>query len=322
VAGSAWGAVRAVRDRAEDRTIRYLGGLLHRPLALALAAWTVGYAACAAVWALVAVLAGPRPVLPTLLVPVVVLPTLSAGLALRRVVRGRSELTGPRLRRPDWVPDAVLRGVRPGLEGAAVLLSAGAAICVAMVVLHGGQVTHLQAQLAPGLLGGTVLALGQLAMLPNLALWALSFVAGTGFSAVEGASVTWTGSRTSLLPMVPVLGALPEPGAFPVALPAIVLLPVAVGMLVAWRALRTVAKLSRARTKLLAVATAVLVTAGTLGLLDLLGGASLGVARLSRVGAPAQAMTLALLAELAVGACLVLAWDRWRVRRLSRGQTA
>ena len=60
-------------------------------------------------------------------------------------------------------------------------------------------------------------------MLPNLALWAVSFVAGTGFSAVEGASATWTGSRTSLLPMVPAFGALPQPGAFPGWLPLVAL---------------------------------------------------------------------------------------------------
>src|SRR5262245_3036581 len=120
VAGGAWGAARAVGDSADDRTLRYLGDVLHRRLALSLLAWTLGYAVCAALWAVVAIAAGPRPVLPTLLLPVVVLPTLSALLALRRLVRRRPELAGPRLRRPGWLPDAVLRGVRPGLEGAAV----------------------------------------------------------------------------------------------------------------------------------------------------------------------------------------------------------
>jgi hypothetical protein len=322
VAGSAWGAGRAVRDRAEDRTIRYLRGLLHRPLALGLLAWVAGYAACACLWALAAIAAGPRPVLPTLPVPVLVVPVLAALLSLRRLLKARPELGGPRLRRPDRLPDAVLRGVRPGFEGAALLLLAGMAVCVAMVVLHFDQVSHLQGELSPGLLGGVVLGLGQLAVLPNLGLWAVSFVAGTGFSAVEGASATWTGSRTSLLPMVPILGALPEPGAFPVLLPVVVLLPVLVGAFVAWRALRTLATLSRAGTKLTAVGVAIVVAAGTLGALDVLGGGSLGVARLSRIGAPAHAMTLALLAELAVGACVVLGWDRLRVRRLSRGRSA
>jgi hypothetical protein len=152
-------------------------------------------------------------------------------------------------------------------------------------------------------------------MLPNLALWAVSFVAGTGFSAVEGASATWTGSRTSLLPMIPVLGALPEPGAFPAFVAAVVLVPVLVGVLVGWRALRSVARLSTGRTKVVAVGVAVLVAAGSLGALDVVGGGSLGVARLRDIGAPAGAMALALLMELSLGALLVLAWDRWRLRR-------
>ena len=57
------------------------------------------------------------------------------------------------------------------------------------------------------------------------------------------------------------------------------------------------------------------VAAGLVGLLDVLGGASLGQARLSSIGAPAGAMTLALLVELAIGAGLVMAWDRWKLRR-------
>ena len=55
--------------------------------------------------------------------------------------------------------------------------------------------------------------------------------------------------------------------------------------------------------------------AGAIGLLDVLGGGSLGTARLSDIGAPAGAMTLALLVELGLGAALVLLWDRWKLRR-------
>ena len=133
-----------------------------------------------------------------------------------------------------------------------------------------------------------MLVLAQAVVLPNLGLWAVSFMAGTGFSAVEGASATWTGSRTSLMPMVPVLGALPQPGAFPGWVPLVVPLPVVVGVLrrVALPALRGPA-LARARTKLLVTGTAVATTAAGVGLLDALGGASLGSDRLAGIGAPA-----------------------------------
>ena len=315
VAGGAWAAVRAVRTVADDRTVVHAAGLLHRPLAWALGAWTIGYAACAALWAVVAFAAGPHPVLGTLVVPVVVVPVAAALLALWWVVRGRPELAGARLRRPSWLPEAVRRGVRPGVEGAGALLGVGTVVCVVMVVRHFDRVSHLQGQLAPGLIGGIVLVVGQLLVVPNLALWAVSFVAGSGFSAVAGASTTWTGSRSSLLPLVPVYGALPEPGAFPGWVPLVVVVPVAVGVLVGWRSLRAVARLSTLRTKLVVTATGVVVGAGSLGLLDVVGGGALGSRRLSDVGVPAGWLTLALVAELAIGAVLVLAWDRWKFRR-------
>jgi hypothetical protein len=311
----AWAATRAARDAAEARTIRLARDTLHRPLAAALLAWAVGYAACALLWVAVAFLAGPHPVVWTLVLPVVVVPAVAVLLALQRLLRGRPELAGPALRRPSWLPEAVRRALRPGLEGAGALVGAGIVICLVLLVLRFGEVRHLQAELAPGVVGGVALTLAQLAVLPNLALWAVSFVAGTGFSAVEGASATWTGSRTSLMPMVPAFGALPQPGAFPGYLPLVALLPVAVGAFVAWRALRAVARLSTERTKVTVVGTTVVVAAGAVGLLDVLGGGSLGTQRLSDIGAPAGAMTLALLVELGLGAALVLVWDRWKLRR-------
>jgi hypothetical protein len=76
-----------------------------------------------------------------------------------------------------------------------------------------------------------------------------------------------------------------------------------------------VSRLSTQRTKLAVVGVAVAVTAGAVGLLDVVGGSSLGSARLARIGAPAGPMTLALLVEVALGALLVLGWDRWKLRR-------
>lgn len=315
VAIGRWAATRAAREAADARTIRLARDTLHRPLAAVLLAWAAGYAGCALLWVGVAFLAGPHPVVWTLVLPVLVVPTLSVLLALQKLVKGRPELAGAALRRPAWLPEAVRRALRPGLEGAGALLGGGTLICLVLLVLRFGEVRHLQSELAPGLVGGVALALAQVAVLPNLALWAVSFVAGTGFSAVEGASATWTGSRTSLMPMVPAFGALPQPGAFPGLLPVIVLLPIAVGAFVGWRALRSVARLSTERTKLTVTGGAVVLAAGAIGLLDVLGGGSLGTARLSDIGAPAGAMTLALLVELGLGAALVLLWDRWKLRR-------
>lgn len=316
IAAGTWGAVHSLRETAEScPTGDPVRGLLARPLATALGAWALGYAGCAALWAAVGFAAGPAPVARSLPMPLVAVPVTSALVAAWRLVRRRPALAGPLLSDPGWLPQVLRRAWLPALWGAGAVLGAGLAACVLMVVLRFDQVAHLQGQLAPGLVGGAVLALGQVAALPNLAVWAVSFLAGTGFSVVEGASTTWTGSRSGLMPMVPVLGALPEPGAFPGVLPALVLLPVGAGALIGWRSLKSVARLSSVRTKASVMGVAVPLAAGVVGLLDVIGGGSLGVGRLSDVGAPAGAMTLALLLEFAVGAALVLAWDRWKLRR-------
>lgn len=316
VGAAAWGALRTGREAVEGhRTTVHRWGLLPPPLLRALGLWAGGYAACAALWAAVASTSSPRPQVLGLALPIVVVPGAAVLAAAARLVSRDRSLAGPRWRRPDFLPDVVRRAVRPAAVGVGTLLTVGMALVVLVVVLRFGQIRHLHDELATGVVGGVVLTLAQVLCLPNLGLWALSFLAGTGFSVVEGASTTWTGSRSALMPMVPVLGALPDPGAFPGWLPVLALVPVGVGALVGWRSLRSLALLSTTRTKLLVTGTAVALTAGAVGLLDVLAGGALGSQRLSHMGAPAGAMTVALLVELAIGAGLVLAWDRWRLRR-------
>ena len=114
-------------------------------------------------------------------------------------------------------------------------MSAGLAVVLAMVALSWSQVTTISTAVAAGGLGSIVLALAQVASLPNLALWAVSFMAGPGFRVVEGGSVDWSGSDGGLLPMVPVLAALPQPGDFPWFTVLSVLVVVGVGAFVARR---------------------------------------------------------------------------------------
>jgi integral membrane sensor domain MASE1 len=115
--------------------------------------------------------------------------------------------------------------------------------------------------------------------------------------------------------MVPVLAALPQPGAFPWFTAASVLVVVAVGAFVARRALAEVARLSRLRTKLAVAWSACAVAALALAVLDLVAGGSAGQFRLSAVGAPTGRLFLALLVELSLGALVVVLRDAWRLRR-------
>ncbi len=289
-------------------------GTLPRPLAAAVGAWWAGYVLVVAVgWVLAAGGAfSPRPL--SVLLPAALVPLTALAVALRAVGRDDPDLLGPRL--VPVLPDVVRRAVGPGLAGAALLVGAGTLVVLGAVVVSWPQVAAVQSDLAPTGAGTAVLLGAQAAGLANLGIWVVSFVAGPGFSVVAGATVTWDGVESGLLPMVPVLGALPQPGRFPgvVGVVCLVLL-VAAGAWVARRALRTVARLSRLRTKLAVAMSACATTAAALGLLDLLGGGSLGQFRLSSIGAPALQLTLVVFAELLVGAVLYVLRDAWRLRR-------
>jgi len=311
--GVAWlGAREAMVDVSTDGA--HWRGTLPEPLAAALGAWWAGYAVAVA-GAVGLAVAGPFRATPlSLVLPVVVVPLVALALALRPVAREDPGVLGTRLGL-GWLPDTVRRAVRPGLAGAGLLLGAGLVVVLAMLALSWNQVSTISTAVAAGGVGGAVLALAQVAALPNLALWAVSFLAGPGFRVVEGGSIDWSGSRGGLLPMVPLLAALPQPGEFPWFTVLSVLVVVGVGVFVARRSLAEVARLSRLRTKLAVALSACTVTALTLALLDLVAGGSAGQFRLSAVGAPTGRLFLALLVELGVGALVVVLRDAWRLRR-------
>lgn len=309
----AWlGAREAMVDVSTDG--EHWRGTLPRPLAAALGAWWAGYAVAVAA-AVGLAFAGPFRVTPlSLVLPVLVVPLLALVLALRPVALDDPDVLGPRLGLA-WLPDSVRRGVRPGLAGAGVLLATGLVVVIGLIARSWDEVTSISDAVAAGGVGGVVLALAQVAALPNLALWVVSFLAGPGFRVVEGGPVTWSGSEGGLLPMVPVLAALPQPGGFPWFTALSVLVVVAVGAFVARRALAEVARLSRLRTKLAVALSACTITAVALAALDLVAGGSVGQFRLSAVGAPTGRLFLALLLELGIGALVVVFRDAWRLRR-------
>ena len=184
-----------------------------------------------------------------------------------------------------------------------------------MVVARFSTVSGLYAALGAGAFGGILLTLGQLLLLPNLSLWALAWVAGPGFSVSEGSAITLSGARPGLMPMVPVLGALPTEGTWSRWLGLVLLLPVAVGAVVAWRSCRGMARLSSWRSKLTISVASAAVSAGVMGGLTLLGSGAAGVERLRQVGPNPLAVTAALLAELLLGAVAYVAVDQLRLRR-------
>ncbi len=259
-----------------------------------------GYAAFAAlVWLLT--LAGPAR--PSLAGTVAVLGVPVGALLwtlLTRHVDGES--AGPFTtllgRLPRWLP----RALRAGVTGVWALLLLGALLVAVMVVARWSTVSGLHAAVAADAVGAVVLTVAQVALLPDLAVWALAFLAGPGFQIADGSSITLAGAHPGLMPLIPVLGALPSDGTWSRWLLLALAAPALVGALVGWLACRSLARLSSWRTKLAAAvaaaSTAAVLTTG----LALLGSGSVGVDRLRDVGTQPALFGLALMGELLLGA--------------------
>jgi len=311
-AWTAYGAFRVLRHRGPDGERGRAP--LPRSATVALAAWWTGYAAVVAVGLLLARSGPAAPVGWSLVHPFVVLPGIASAVAVAAQRRHEEDLVDPTLARA-LLPEPVRRGFRPALRGVGTLVGLGSLVVVAAVLWHLGDVRHVQAALDAGGLGGLVLVTAQLSALPNLGLWAVSFLAGPGFQVVDGARTSLGGSQSGLMPIVPAFAALPAPGDFPIVLFVLVLVPVVVGVVIGRRSLAAVARLSGLRTKVSVAVTAALLTAVMVGALDGFAGGRLGTYKLAHVGAPAVPLMAALAVELTLGALAAVARDAWRLRR-------
>jgi hypothetical protein len=234
---------------------------------------------------------------------VVGIPVLALAWALlRRYVAGEEcGVVGEWLDRlPRWLP----RAVRPGVHGAAILLGLGAVLVVIMVAARWSTVSGLHAAVNAGLVGGGVLTAAQLLVLPNLAVFALAWLAGPGFQIADGSTITLAGAHPGLMPMIPVLGALPSDGAWSGWLILLLSVPVLAGGVIGWLACRSLARLSSWRTKLATALAAVVTSAAGLTVLAALGSGAVGVDRLTAVGTRPLVFGAALLGLLVAGAAL------------------
>lgn len=152
----------------------------------------------------------------------VILPTLifAAGLA---VGMATSSLR-PERERPDRFARAVRRirdriplGVRVGLDGtvrgafAAVagLLAVSAVVTSLAIVIAFTRMIALYESLHAEILGGAVLTLAQLAILPNAVLWTASWLVGPGFAVGTGSAAGPFATVLGPVPPIPLFGAIP-----------------------------------------------------------------------------------------------------------------
>jgi hypothetical protein len=226
---------------------------------------------------------------------------LATGVARRPNARPLREVT-----RPWWsrVAAPVRTGATAGVLAGAVLV--GAASVTVTLWIIGGRATIGDILGALGLdaIGGGVLAFAELAFVPNLVVWALSWLAGPGFHVGVGTVFSPAGVVSGPLPAVPLLGALPKPdtagGLFAVAP---VVLVVAGAIAGSWLHRRLAVE--RWTDPVLACALAG-VTAGVgAGVLVVLAGGAVGPGRMSDVGAAWWLVGAVVAGGVLLGALLV-----------------
>jgi hypothetical protein len=206
----------------------------------------------------------------------------------------------------DRMPEVVRGALRPAAAALAVQVGAGALLVAVMLVVEREGVTSLYGVLGAGVVGGAVLTVGQVAVLPNLAVWGAAFLAGPGFVVGRGTSVTPAAVSLGDLPAVPVLGALPTPGSMPGGVLLALLVPLAAGGVGGWLVLRRRGQdAGRWPAVVDTVLTGLFAGAGAAVLCWLAGG-GIGPGRLGVAGPSPLANGAVLAAEVSIGALLVV----------------
>ncbi len=184
---------------------------------------------------------------------------------------------------------------------------------VLALVLRGGQVMALFQASNVDAVGAVVLGLAQVAYLPTLIVWALSWIAGPGFAVGAGTVVGPAGTDLGVVPAIPVLGALPElsnPWFLLVAL-----IPVAAGAFAGWMARSHLVHIVDGPHEpvlprvVAAVGIAVLSSLIVAGLVVAASG-SMGPGALSAVGPNPGPVSLAIGLEALIGASILLLGPR------------
>jgi hypothetical protein len=139
------------------------------------------------------------------------LPTLCFGIGILIGSEiGRRSL-GARV--DEWRPEVravIAAGLRAGTATVALVLTLSAVLVAGLFLTHYAKVITLYEEVHAGVLGGIALTVGQLAFLPDLVIWAASWLVGPGFAIGTGSAVTPFGTSLGPIPAIPVLGALPS----------------------------------------------------------------------------------------------------------------
>jgi hypothetical protein len=210
------------------------------------------------------------------------------------------------------------RSVVLGTAGALAVLTAGGALLAGgSLAAHLGEYRAMYASLAPGVVGGALLVLAQLAYVPNAVGWAICYSLGPGFAFGTSTVVAPTGAALGPLPLFPMLAGLPTSTHGVVGWVSMVVLAlpylagVVGGILVARAAPTPAAEIAPLWGFASGVATGCVI-----GVLAAFSGGPLGSGRLATVGPSGWQATVVAILEIGVSAAVATGIANWiRVRR-------
>ncbi|GAA2015156.1 hypothetical protein GCM10009799_49240 [Nocardiopsis rhodophaea] len=253
-----------------------------------------------------------------------VVQALFAGFALALVAGGMGVLHQllndkgiPKRRLLEVVPERP-RSLLAGTLGATgTLLLSGALLVGIALALDYDEAAAITGQLAPGIIGGTLLVLLQLLYLPNAIIFGTAYAVGPGFALGTGTMVAPTGIAVGPLPLLPLLAALPDNGPAPVISLAALAAPFIAGGVGGLLTQRSAPTLVGEAAPMWGFVCGV-ATGAVLTVLSLIAGGSLGADRLSDVGPSAWQVGLITALEVGVTAAIAAWVANWRYLRRMR----
>ena len=213
-----------------------------------------------------------------------------------------------------WLPQYARAALHGAAAAVLTMFAAGTLLVSAALALDFGSAANVTHAMDAGVVGGALMTLAGVLLLPNAALLGASYLLGPGFAFGSGTLVAPTGVQLGRVPAFPLLAALPDEGPVSWSLMALLAVPVVAGVLAALVALRhhpTDAYDQLAlRTGLAGLAGGV-----STGLLTGLAGGAVGPGRMADVGAQVLACAGVGAAAMGLSALLTGVLVCWRGRR-------
>ncbi len=231
---------------------------------------------------------------PTLVRPLLIAAAVTSVAAGVGAVRQANDLE----RVVERIPDEMRAAWIGAVGGTLTLIGCAALALVASLIVHAGTLRDMVAALDPGLLGGLMLVVVCVAVLPNVILLTVSVLLGPGAAIGSGTSVTLSEVTVGPMPAVPWLAAVPGSGTQPAALSALAALPLGCGVVAGVMAVRRYPVFGYDRAALRGQLAGILGGLLVAGLVSISGGA-IGPGRMADVG-PESLACLAV-AVLALG---------------------